>query len=62
LFAAEKNPQRIPANTLSVFPCLRLRIWPHLRRLITMAMSDRLLPRIIHEGFYRNRRVDLSNV
>ena len=42
-FSARKNPQRIPANTPSVFPGLRLRIWPHLLRLVTKAMADRLL-------------------
>ena len=42
-FSAQKNPQRIPANTPPVFPGLRPRIWPHLLRLVTKAMSDRLL-------------------
>src|SRR6266850_4604366 len=42
-FSARKNPQRIPANTPPVFPGLRPRIWPHLLRLVTKAMSDRLL-------------------
>ena len=42
-FSARKNPQRIPANTPPVFPGLRPRIWPHLLRLVTNAMSDRLL-------------------
>src|SRR2546427_12951714 len=42
-FSARKNPQRIPANTPPVFPGLRPRICPHLLRLVTMAMSDRLL-------------------
>src|SRR5438067_13004498 len=41
-FSARKNPQRIPANTLPVFPGLRPRIWPHLLRLVTKTMSDRL--------------------
>ena len=44
-FSARKNPQRIPANTPPVFPGLRPRIWPHLLRLVTNAMSDRLLAR-----------------
>src|SRR5467141_3625828 len=44
-FSARKNPQRIPANTPPVFPGLRPRIWPHLLRLVTKAMSDRLLAR-----------------
>ena len=44
--SARKNPQRIPANTPPVFPGLRPRIWPHLFRLVTKAMSDRLLARI----------------
>ena len=42
-FSARKNPQRIPANPPPVFPGLRPRIWPHLLRLVTKAMSDRLL-------------------
>src|ERR1700675_4262862 len=42
-FSARKNPQCIPANTPPVFPDLRPRIWPHLLRLATKAMSDRLL-------------------
>jgi len=42
-FSALKNPQRIPVNTPLVFPGLRPRIWPHLLRLVTKAMSDRLL-------------------
>jgi hypothetical protein len=42
-FSARKNPQCIPANTPPVFPGLRPRIWPHLLRLVTKAMSDRLL-------------------
>ena len=33
-FSAQKNPQRIPANTLPVFPDLRPRIWPHLLCLV----------------------------
>ena len=42
-FSAQKNPQRIPANTPPVFPGLRPCIWPHLLRLVTKAMPDRLL-------------------
>ena len=42
-FSAQKNPQRIPASTLPVFPGLRPRIWSCLLRLATKAMSDRLL-------------------
>jgi hypothetical protein len=42
-FSARKNPQRIPANTPPVFPGLRSCIWLHLLRLVTKAMSDRLL-------------------
>ena len=49
-FSARKNPQRIPANTPPVFPGLRPCIWPHLLHLVTKAMSDRLLARIIHDG------------
>ena len=41
--SARKNPQRIPANTPPAFSGLRPRIWPHLLRLVTKAMSDRLL-------------------
>jgi len=41
--SARKYPQCIPANTPPVFPGLRPRIWPHLLRLVTKAMSDRLL-------------------
>ena len=37
--SALKNPQRIPVNTPPVFPRLRPRIWPHLIRLVTKAMS-----------------------
>jgi hypothetical protein len=43
LFSARKNPRCIPANTPPVFPGLRSRIQPHLLRLVTKAMSDRLL-------------------
>jgi hypothetical protein len=42
-FSARKNPHRIPANTPPIFLCLQPRIWPHLLRLVTKAMSDRLL-------------------
>ena len=42
-FSARKNPQRISANTLPVFPGLRPRIWSRLLGLATKAMSDRLL-------------------
>ena len=42
-FSARKNPQCIPANTLPVFSGLRPCIWPRLLRLVTKAMSDRLL-------------------
>src|SRR6267143_3914729 len=41
--SARKNPPCIPANTPPVFPGLRPRIWPHLLRLVTKAISDRLL-------------------
>jgi hypothetical protein len=41
--SARKNPQRIPANTPPVFPGLRSRIWPTLLRLVTKALTDRLL-------------------
>jgi hypothetical protein len=34
LFSARKNPQRIPANTLPVFPGLWPRIWPPVLRLV----------------------------
>ena len=42
-FSSRKNPQRIPANTPPVFPGLRPCIWPHLLRLVTKVMPDRLL-------------------
>ena len=42
-FSVRKNPQCIPANTLPVFSGLRPFIWPRLLRLVTKAMSDRLL-------------------
>ena len=42
-FSARKNPQCIPVNTSPGFPGLPPRIWPHLFRLVTKAMSDRLL-------------------
>src|SRR6266850_3695168 len=48
--SARKNPQCIPANTPPVFPGLRPRIWPRLLRLVTKAMSDRLLAHIVHDG------------
>ena len=54
--SARKNPQRIPVNTPPVFPGLRPCIWPHLLRLVTKAMADRLLARMIHEHFCCNRR------
>jgi hypothetical protein len=41
--SARKNPQCIQANTPPVFPGLQPRIWPYLVRLVTKAMSDRLL-------------------
>src|SRR6266404_9252293 len=44
-FSARKNPQCIPATTPPVFLGLWPRIWPHLVRLVTNAMSDRLLVR-----------------
>src|SRR5437899_2605564 len=49
-FSARKNPQCIPVNTPPVFPGLRPRIWPHLFRPVTKAMSDRLLV-LVHDGF-----------
>jgi hypothetical protein len=42
-FSARKNPQCISANTLPVFSGLRPCIWPRFLRLVTKAMSDRLL-------------------
>ena len=42
-YSARKNLQCIPANTPPVFPGLRPRIWPHLLRLATKAMWNRLL-------------------
>jgi len=54
-FSARKNPQRIPANTPPVFPGLRPCIWPHLLRLVTKAMPDRLLASMTHERFCCNR-------
>jgi hypothetical protein len=47
-FSALKSPQRIPANTPPVFPDLRPRVWPHCLRLVTKAMSDRLLAHAFH--------------
>ena len=41
--SAQKNPQRIPANTLPVFSSLRPRICRRLLRLATKDYSDRLL-------------------
>jgi hypothetical protein len=43
LFSTSKTPQRIPVNTPPVFRSLRLRICLALLRLVTKAMSDRLL-------------------
>jgi hypothetical protein len=37
LFAARKNPQRIPVNTLPVFPGLWPCIWQRLLRLVAKA-------------------------
>jgi hypothetical protein len=42
-FSARNHPQRIPLNTPSVVPGLAPLIWPHCFRLVTKAMSDRLL-------------------
>ena len=42
-FSPRKNPQWIPANTPPVFSGLRPCIRPRLLRLVTKAMSDRLL-------------------
>ena len=42
-FSARKNPQCIPANTPPFFPGLAPLIWSPLLRLVTKAMSDRLL-------------------
>ena len=36
-FSARKNPQRIPVNTLPVFPGLWPRTWPRLLRLVAKA-------------------------
>jgi len=52
-FSARKNPQRIPANTPPVFPSLRPCIWPHLLRLVTKVMPDRLLPVSMGTPFLR---------
>ena len=59
-FSVRKNPQRIPANTPPVFPGLRPCIWPHLLRLVTKAMPDRLLAacnftRFLHPARVRSR-------
>ena len=45
--SAQKNPQRIPANTPPVFPGLRPRIWPHLLRLVTNGNIGQA-PSLIH--------------
>ncbi len=47
LFSASKNPHRIPVNTPPVFRGLWPRICLALLRLVTKAMSDRLLARRI---------------
>ena len=47
-YSARKNPQCIPANTPPVFQDLRPRTWPHLLRLVTKAMSDRLFAQMVH--------------
>jgi len=39
-----EKPSTYQPNTPPVFPGLRSRIWPHLLRLVTKAMWDRLLP------------------
>jgi len=61
--SAWKNPQRIPVNTPPVFPGLRPCIWPHLLRLVTNAMSDRLLvlpptTRLLTQPHAHHREVD----
>src|SRR5882672_5985318 len=47
-YSARNNPQCIPANAPPVFPGLRPRTWPPLLRLLTKAMSDRLLAQMVH--------------
>jgi hypothetical protein len=42
LCLARKNPQCIQANTPPVFPDPQPCIWPHLIRLVTKAIPDRL--------------------
>ena len=42
-FSARKNPQCIPVNTPPIFSRLAPLIWSPLLRLVTKAMSDRLL-------------------
>ena len=50
-FSALKNPQCIPVNRPQVFQGLRPRIWPRLLRLVTKAISERLLDlKLTHEG------------
>jgi hypothetical protein len=61
-FSARKNPQCIPANTAPIFSGLRPCIWLRLLCLVTKAMSDRLLARIIiHDGSLRNPAVALRD-
>jgi len=55
-FSARKNPRCIPANTPPVFPGLAPLIWPHLLRLVTKAMSDRLLGYTEGRRFARSKR------
>jgi len=55
-FSARKNPQCIQVNTPPVFPGLRFRIWPHLLRLVTKAMSNRLLGYTESRWFARSKR------
>ena len=61
--SARKNPQRILANTPPGFPGLRPRIWPHLLRLATKVMPDRLLElRTRQVGRASRMKVDLVHL
>ena len=64
-FSARKNPQRIPANTLPVFPSLRPRIWPHLLCLVTkgnVGQAPRaLLPLPSSDTILWHRQCNLSS-
>ena len=55
-FSVRKNPQCTRVNTPPVFPGLRPCTWPHLLRLVTKTMLDRLLATDIVSAAVRCRQ------